>query len=82
MPLGFIDSVTDRRRAHKPAGADAILLTGSRSAAELDAVSTAVGVPLMIGPVPKSIYDVSYFANTRVLLAFQGHRSVYVAISA
>lgn len=77
-----LDDAIERVKAYEAAGADAIFLSGVQSSDELDAVSSATRLPLMLGNVPKAMDDLDYLASRNVRIALQGHKPMLAAIGA
>ena len=62
-----------RARAYAQTGVDGLFLVGVTSRAQLDAISAAVEIPLLLGGVSGDLRDRDYLASRRVRIALQGH---------
>jgi carboxyvinyl-carboxyphosphonate phosphorylmutase len=71
-----------RARAYQAAGVDAIFLVGVKTRAQLDAVSAAVGLPLILGGVGPEIMDLDYLSARGVRVCLQGHQPFMAAVQA
>jgi len=69
---GLEDAIT-RAKAYEATGVDALFFTGIKSRAELEAVSAATKLPIVLGGFPEEMIDLDYLANQRVRIALQGH---------
>ncbi|WP_193185557.1 isocitrate lyase/PEP mutase family protein [Nisaea sediminum] len=78
---GLEDAIA-RAKAYEEVGVDAIFMIGLKTRAELDAVSAAVKLPLIIGGVPAELDDWDYLSERRVRIALQGHQPISAAIAA
>ena len=77
-----LDDAIARGRAYEAAGVDALFFVGLRSRAELDAVSAATRVPIIMGGVSGELADKEYLASRRVRIALQGHLPFAAAVKA
>jgi carboxyvinyl-carboxyphosphonate phosphorylmutase len=76
---GGIDEAVARARICAEGGVDAIFATGVRSIDEVEALSAAVKLPLLLNALP--VPEERLVAN-RVRIAMQGHLPYYVALKA
>jgi carboxyvinyl-carboxyphosphonate phosphorylmutase len=72
----------ERVRAYEAAGVDALFLTGIKSRAELDAISVATELPIVLGGAPEEMSDLDYLREKRVRIALQGHAPFAAATQA
>lgn len=76
-----IDSAVARAKAYAATGVDAIFLVGLEKLEELEAVQTAVKLPIIVGSAPASLKREDLAARgARVLL--QGHQPIAAAVKA
>jgi carboxyvinyl-carboxyphosphonate phosphorylmutase len=68
-----LDDAIGRAKAYEATGVDALFFTGIKSRAELEAVSAATRLPIVLGGAPEEIGDLDYLASLRVRIALQGH---------
>ena len=68
-----LDGAIARAVAYEGTGVDALFFTGIKSRAELEAVSAATKLPIVLGGFPEEMIDLDYLANQRVRIALQGH---------
>ena len=64
-----------RAKAYADAGVDALFFAGGMTREQLDAISAAVKVPLMLGGSGRELQDPDYLASRRVRVALQGRSS-------
>ncbi len=60
----------------------AIFISGVKTRADLDAISVAAGLPLILGVVPDALQDTSYLAARGVRLFNKGHQPLLASIQA
>src|ERR1700724_1371194 len=71
--ISGLDDTIARAIAYEATGVDALFLTGVKTQAELDAISAATKLPIVLGGFPEEMIDLDYLANRRVRIALQGH---------
>jgi carboxyvinyl-carboxyphosphonate phosphorylmutase len=71
--IASLDDAIARARAYEACGVDALFFTGIRTRGELEAISAATKLPIVLGGAPEDMYDPAYLANLRVRIALQGH---------
>jgi oxaloacetate decarboxylase len=72
----------ERARAYQETGVDALFFTGIRTRAEIDAISEATRLPLVLGGTPEEMVDLDYFSARRVRIALQSHAPFAAATQA
>jgi oxaloacetate decarboxylase len=77
-----VDDAIARGKAYEEAGVDALFFVGVRSRAELDALSAATRVPLILGGGSPELADLAYLGARRVRVALQGHQPFAAAVTA
>ncbi len=77
-----VEDAIRRARAYKAAGADAIFLTGVRSADDLAKLSGALAGPLILGGSAEMGLDQAGLASRGVRIALQGHQPFAAAVAA
>lgn len=82
MALTGVEDAVARVRAYEGAGVDAIFLVGVRTREQLEAVSAAVNVPLIIGGAGADLMDLGYLSDTGVRVCLQGHQPIMAAVRA
>ena len=80
--ISNIDDAIARGRAYEAAGVDALFFVGVKTRAELDAISAATRLPLILGGATPELTDRSYLASRRVRIALQGHQPFAAAVKA
>jgi carboxyvinyl-carboxyphosphonate phosphorylmutase len=78
---GLSDAIA-RGQAYEQAGVDALFFVGVRTRAELDALSAATRLPLILGGVSGELTDREYLGARRVRIALQGHQPFAAAVKA
>ncbi|MBR0703309.1 isocitrate lyase/PEP mutase family protein [Bradyrhizobium diazoefficiens] len=77
-----IEDAIRRAKAYEAAGVDALFFTGIKSRAELEAVSAATRLPIVLGGAPEDLSALDYLASHRVRIALQGHAPIAAAMQA
>lgn len=77
-----IDDAVMRAKAYEAAGVDALFFTGIKTRPELQAISAATKVPIMLGTVEGDLDDNAFLASQRVRIANQGHTPIAAATQA
>ena len=77
-----LDDAIARGKAYEQAGVDALFFVGVRTRTELDAISSATTVPIILGGASPELADLSYLASRRVRVALQGHQPFAAAVKA
>jgi carboxyvinyl-carboxyphosphonate phosphorylmutase len=80
--ISGLDDTIARAIAYEATGVDALFLTGVKTHAELDAISAATKLPIVLGGFPEEMIDLDYLANRRVRIALQGHAPFAAATQA
>lgn len=68
-----LDDAIARAKAYEAVGVDALFFTGIRDRGELEAVSAATKLPIVLGGAPEEMTGLDYLASLRVRIALQGH---------
>ena len=77
-----IDDAIARGKAYEQVGVDALFFVGVRTRAELDALSAATKLPIILGGDTPELSDRDYLASRRVRIALQGHQPFAAAVKA
>lgn len=77
-----LDDAIARAKAYESVGVDALFFTGIRNRAELEAVSAATRLPIVLGGAPEEMSALDYLAGRRVRIALQGHAPFAAATQA
>ena len=77
-----IDDAIARGQAYEATGVDALFFVGIKTRAELDAISGATRLPLILGGVSGDLADRDYLASRRVRIALQGHQPFAAGVKA
>jgi carboxyvinyl-carboxyphosphonate phosphorylmutase len=80
--ISGLDDAVARAIAYQATGVDALFLTGVKTHAELDAISAATKLPIVLGGLPEELIDLDYLASRRVRIALQGHAPFAAATQA
>lgn len=80
--VSSIEDAIVRARAYEAAGVDALFFAGGMNEANLDAMASAVKLPLMLGGGGGAITDKAYLASRNVRIALQGHQPFSAAVQA
>src|SRR6201989_1116890 len=68
-----LDDAIARAKAYEAMGVDALFFTGIKNKGELEAVSPATSLPIVLGGAPEEMTALDYLASQRVRIALQGH---------
>jgi carboxyvinyl-carboxyphosphonate phosphorylmutase len=71
-----------RARAYEATGVDALFFTGIKARGELDAISAATRLPIVLGGAPEEMIERDYLLSRRVRIALQGHAPFAAATQA
>ncbi len=82
VQISGLDDAIARGKAYEEAGVDALFFVGVRTRAELDAISAATKLPLILGGVSGDLTDLAYLGSRRVRIALQGHQPFAAAVKA
>lgn len=77
-----LDDAIARAVSYEAAGVDALFFTGLKTVVDLDAVSSATSVPIIIGSPTPELADWDYLASRRVRIAVTGHAPIAAAMQA
>jgi len=77
-----LDDAIARGKAYEAVGVDALFFVGVRTRAELDAISAATKIPLILGSIAGELVDKEYLASRRVRIALQGHQPFAAGVKA
>jgi oxaloacetate decarboxylase len=82
VSVSGLDDAVARAIAYEATGVDALFFTGIKTHAELEAISAATKLPLVLGGLPEEMNDLDYLASKRVRIALQGHAPIAAATQA
>src|SRR5579871_19417 len=71
-----------RAKAYEACGVDALFFTGIKAKTELETISAATRLPIILGGAPESMSDLGYLRTQRVHIALQGHAPISAATKA
>ena len=71
-----------RVKAYEQAGVDAVFLAGATTKAEVEAVSSEMNIPLLLGGTTGELADKDYLSSVGVRVALQGHLPFAAAVKA
>jgi len=77
-----LDDAILRAKAYEACGVDALFFTGIKAKAELEAISRATRLPIILGGAPEAMSDLAYLREQRVRIALQGHAPISAATQA
>ena len=72
----------ERARAYQETGVDGLFFTGIRSRDEVQAISAATRLPVVLGGAPEEMIDLDWLKDRRVKIALQGHAPFAAATQA
>ena len=77
-----LDDTIARAKAYEATGVDALFFTGIKSRGELETISAATKLPIVLGGAPEEMNDTAWLAAQRVRIALQGHAPFAAATQA
>lgn len=77
-----LDDAIARAKAYQAVGVDGLFFTGIKSRGELEALSAATTLPIVLGGAPEEMTALDYLASQRVRIALQGHAPFAAATQA
>jgi len=77
-----IEDAIARAKAYEAVGVDALFFTGIKARGELESISAATRLPLVLGGAPEEMNDPAWLARQRVRIALQGHAPFAAATQA
>src|SRR5262245_17999301 len=82
LSITGLDDAIARAKAYEAAGVDMMFFTGMKSRAQLDAISSAIKLPIFLGGPAPELFDLDYLSSRRVGVCLQGHLAVQAAAQA
>jgi oxaloacetate decarboxylase len=82
VSITSLDDAIARAMAYEATGVDALFVTGIKSRGELEAISAATRLPIVLGGAPEDMADLADLAGLRVRIALQGHAPFAAATQA
>jgi carboxyvinyl-carboxyphosphonate phosphorylmutase len=76
-----VEDTIARLKAYEAVGVDMLFMAGLKNRAQLDAVASAVTLPLFLGSVPEDMLDLDYLSARNVRVCLQGHHSYWAAVN-
>jgi carboxyvinyl-carboxyphosphonate phosphorylmutase len=76
------DDAIARGKAYEEAGVDALFFSGIKTREQLERISAATTLPLILGNPGAAVVDLPYLATQRVRICLQGHAPVMAAAQA
>lgn len=77
-----IEDTIARARAYEAVGMDGLFFTGLKARGELEAISAATRLPIVLGGATEEMNDPAWLAGQRVRIALQGHAPFAAATQA
>jgi carboxyvinyl-carboxyphosphonate phosphorylmutase len=81
MTISGVDDTITRLKAYEEAGVDMLFIVGAKTR-QLDAVASAVKLPLFLGSPGTELYDLDYLSARNVRICLQGHLPFMAAVNA
>jgi carboxyvinyl-carboxyphosphonate phosphorylmutase len=82
IQIAGLDDAIARGKAYQEVGVDALFFVGVKTRAELDALSAATKIPIILGGGTPELIDKEYLASRRVRIALQGHQPFAAGVKA
>jgi carboxyvinyl-carboxyphosphonate phosphorylmutase len=77
-----LDDCIARCKAYEAAGVDAMFLAGASKRSDVEAVSAAIRIPLILGGAGGELSDLEWLGAHRVRIALQGHQPFAASVQA
>ena len=77
-----VDDAIARAVAYQATGVDALFVTGVKTRADLEAITAATTLPIIVGGPTEEMTDRDFLARQRVRIAVQGHAPIAAATQA
>jgi oxaloacetate decarboxylase len=77
-----LDDAIARFKAYEATGVDGLFLVGLKTRGELEAITAATTLPIVLGGFPEDLIDQNYLVSKRVKIALQGHAPFAAATQA
>jgi carboxyvinyl-carboxyphosphonate phosphorylmutase len=77
-----VDDAIVRARAYEALGVDALMFTGVKTRADLEAIAAATMLPIVLGGPTEEMTDWDFLVSQRVRIAVQGHAPIAAATQA
>ena len=82
VSISGLDDAIARAKAYEATGVDGLFFTGIKSRNELEAISAATRLPIVLGGAPEEMTGLDYLVSLRVRIALQGHAPFAAATQA
>ena len=82
VSITSLEDAVVRAKAYEACGVDALFFTGIKTKVELETISAATRLPIILGGAPEAMSDLSYLRAQRVRIALQGHAPIAAAAKA
>lgn len=82
VQIAGLEEGVKRAKAYEAVGVDALFMVGVKTRAEVDAISEATTLPLILGGATPELEDKDYLGARRVRIALQGHQPIMAAVQA
>jgi carboxyvinyl-carboxyphosphonate phosphorylmutase len=82
ITITSLGDAIERARAYEATGVDGLFFTGIKSRDEVEAISSATQLPIVIGGAPEEMIDLDWLAHKRVRIVLQGHAPIAAATQA
>ncbi|HZK89420.1 MAG TPA: isocitrate lyase/phosphoenolpyruvate mutase family protein [Stellaceae bacterium] len=82
LAITGLDDAMKRAKAYEAAGVDAIFLAGGVTVEAIEAISSAIRIPLITGGGAGTLADLDWMAAHKVRVALQGHAPFSAAVQA
>jgi carboxyvinyl-carboxyphosphonate phosphorylmutase len=80
--ITWLDDAIVRAKAYEATGVDGLFFTGIKSRSELEAISGATRLQIVLGGAPEEMTALDYLSGQRVRIALQGHAPFAAATQA
>ncbi|MGA2942178.1 MAG: isocitrate lyase/PEP mutase family protein [Xanthobacteraceae bacterium] len=82
LSISGLDDTIARLKAYQEVGVDMLFMASVKTRTQLDAVASAVKLPLFLGSAGPELYDLDYLSARNVRVCLQGHLPFLAAVNA
>lgn len=80
--LAGLENAITRIKRYQVTGVDAIFLVGVKTREQLETLTAATKLPVILGRIPDELMDLEYLSGQGVRICLQGHRPFMAAVQA
>jgi carboxyvinyl-carboxyphosphonate phosphorylmutase len=82
LPLTGLDDAVERLKVYEQTGVDALFVPYIRSREQLERISAATRLPLIVGAPARDVVDLPYLVGQRARICLRGHQALGASVQA